>query len=61
MVKDALGTLVAAGSFSSGDTVIITHGDAMETIGCNQYNENCNCCLIILLNLKREHNGSRFF
>ena len=33
MVKDALSTLVAAGSLQAGDTVIITHGDAMETIG----------------------------
>ncbi len=33
MVKDALNTLVAAGSLQVGDTVIITHGDAMETIG----------------------------
>ena len=33
LVKDALNTLVNAGSLQSGDTVIITHGDAMETIG----------------------------
>ncbi len=33
MVKAALDTLVAQGSLHSGDTVIITHGDSMETVG----------------------------
>ena len=33
MVKAALDTLVAQGSLQSGDTVIITHGDSMETVG----------------------------
>jgi pyruvate kinase len=33
MVKAALDTLVSQGSLHSGDTVIITHGDSMETVG----------------------------
>ena len=33
MVKAALDTLVAQGSLASGDTVILTHGDSMETVG----------------------------
>ncbi|CAH9055400.1 Pyruvate kinase II [Pseudoalteromonas holothuriae] len=33
MVRDALNTLVEAGSLKQGDTVILTHGDAMETVG----------------------------
>lgn len=33
MVKAALDTLVSQGSLQSGDTVIITHGDSMETVG----------------------------
>ena len=33
MVREALNTLVELGSLSTGDTVILTHGDAMETIG----------------------------
>ena len=33
MVRDALNTLVEQGSLVAGDTVILTHGDAMETIG----------------------------
>ncbi|RZM72744.1 pyruvate kinase [Pseudoalteromonas rubra] len=32
-VRDALNTLVEAGALEQGDTVILTHGDAMETIG----------------------------
>ncbi|WP_010604862.1 pyruvate kinase [Pseudoalteromonas maricaloris] len=34
-VREALDTLVAAGSLEKGDTVIITHGDKMETIGAS--------------------------
>ncbi|ESP93745.1 pyruvate kinase [Pseudoalteromonas luteoviolacea] len=33
LVKDALNTLVESGSLEKGDTVILTHGDLMETIG----------------------------
>ena len=33
MVKAALATLVEQGALESGDTVIITHGDSMETVG----------------------------
>ncbi|TMP77017.1 pyruvate kinase alpha/beta domain-containing protein, partial [Pseudoalteromonas sp. S983] len=33
MIKDALETLVARGSLEKGDTVILTHGDKMETVG----------------------------
>lgn len=32
-VREALATLVEAGSLKKGDTVILTHGDAMETVG----------------------------
>ena len=33
MIKDALDTLVERGSLVKGDTVILTHGDKMETVG----------------------------
>ncbi|WMN60094.1 pyruvate kinase [Pseudoalteromonas xiamenensis] len=33
VVKEALDTLVASGTLKAGDTVILTHGDMMETIG----------------------------
>ncbi|KZN55487.1 pyruvate kinase [Pseudoalteromonas luteoviolacea] len=33
LVNDALNTLVESGSLEKGDTVILTHGDLMETIG----------------------------
>lgn len=33
MVKQAINTLVESGQLVSGDKVILTHGDAMETIG----------------------------
>ncbi|TMO82707.1 pyruvate kinase, partial [Pseudoalteromonas ruthenica] len=32
-VRDALNTLVETGALEQGDTVILTHGDVMETIG----------------------------